>query len=417
MAEIAVVSSRKARLQQRADEGNRGAVLALKTVEEPAEFLSTVQVWITLIGILAGAFGGATLSAPLAQKIAAIPALAPYAGALAYAIVVVTITFFSLVIGELVPKRVGLSSPESIAVRVVGPMRVLARIIRPIVWLLTVTSNLIVRVLHLHAQAGPPVTQAEIEVMLEQGAQAGVLSETESEVAQSVFRLADRRVGALMTPRMDIAWLDAAGTLEETRDIVAKYGHSRYPVCDGNLDNVLGIVDAQQLLAATITGQPMDVGALMRRPLFVPETVAAVQLLDSFYSSGQHMAIVVDEYGGTQGLVTVHDLLEAVVGDVTEAAQAADARAVRREDGTWLLDGGLPVEDFRELFDLEALPGETENTFETLGGFVMAQLGHIPSVADAFEWSDYRFEVMDMDGKRVDKVLVAPLEGAETTGE
>ncbi len=254
------------------------------------------------------------------------------------------------------------------------------------------------------------MTQAEIEVMLEQGAQAGVLSETESEVAQSVFRLADRRVGSLMTPRMEIAWLDAGGSLEETRDTIAKHGHSRYPVCDGDLDNMLGVVEAQQMLTAALSGEPVEPGALMRPPLFVPETLPAVQLLDSFYSGGQHVAIVVDEYGGTQGIVTVHDLLEAVVGDVTESGEADAARAVRREDGSWLLDGGLPVEDFRELFDLEQLPGEADNTFETLGGFVMAQLGHIPAVADAFEWSEYRFEVMDMDGRRVDKVLVAPVQ-------
>lgn len=417
MAEIAVVSSRKARLQQRAEEGDPRAAAALEMAVDPDEFLSTVQVGITLIGILAGVFGGATLSSPLAQKLAAIPALAPYASPLAYAIVVIAITFFSLIIGELVPKRVGLNSPETIAMRIVGPMRMLSRILRPVVWLLTATSDLIVRVFHLSAQAEPPVTQAEIEVMLEQGAQTGVLSETESEVAQSVFRLADRHVGALMTPRMNIAWLDIAGAPEETRDIIARFGHSRYPVCDGNLDDVLGIVEAQQLLAVALMGREPDLGALMHSPLFVPETVAAVGLLDSFYSSGQHMAIVVDEYGGTQGLVTVHDLLEAVVGDVTEGAQAEDARAVLREDGAWLLDAGLPVEDFRELLDLGELPGEAENAFETLGGFVMARLGHIPAVADAFDWNGYRFEVMNMDGKRVDKVLVTPLEGAEMTGE
>ncbi|MGE5602667.1 MAG: hemolysin family protein [Nitrososphaerales archaeon] len=417
MAEIAVVSSRKARLQQRIDEGDRHAAVALQMAEAPDEFLSTVQVGITLIGILAGAFGGATLRDPLAQKLATVPVLAPYANALAYAIIVILITFFSLVIGELVPKRVGLNAPEAIAIRVVGPMRVLSRILRPVVWLLTATSNLVVRVLRLHKQGEPLVTQAEIEVMLEQGALAGVLSETESEMAQSVFRLAERRVGALMTSRMEIAWLDVAGTQEETRDIVAKFGHSRYPLCDGNLDNVPGIVEAQQLLTVALAGQTPDLGALMRPPLFVPETLAAVQLLDSFYTRGQHVAIVVDEYGGTQGLITVHDLLEAVVGDVTEAAEAEHARAVRREDGTWLLDGGLPVEDFRELFNLEELPGEAENMFETLGGFVMAQLGNIPAVADTFEWSGYRFELLDMDGRRVDKVLLAPLEGAETTGE
>ncbi len=409
MAEIAVVSARKARLQQRADTGDRRAAAALAMAEQPDDFLSTVQIGITLIGILAGAFGGATLSDPLAARLATVPALAPYANALAVLIVVATITFFSLVIGELVPKRLGLNAPETIAMRAVGPMRALTTIVRPLVWLLTATSNLIVRLLHVRTENGPPVTQAEIEVMLEQGAQAGVLSETESEVAQSVFRLAERRVGVLMTPRMNIAWLDVAGSIEETRDMVAKFGHSRYPVCDGKLDNVMGIVEAQQLLAVALSGEVPVLADLMRAPLFVPETLPAVELLDSFYAGGQHMAVVVDEYGGTQGLVTVHDLLEAVVGDVIGSAEADSARAVRREDGSWLLDGGLPVEDFRKLFDLEELPGEAENTFETLGGFIMAQLGQIPAVADAFEWNGYRFEVMDMDGRRVDKVLLAPL--------
>jgi putative hemolysin len=331
--------------------------------------------------------------------------------------VVVTITFFSLVIGELVPKRLGLNAPETIATQVVRPMRVLSNLLRPVVWLLTATSNVILRILRVQGSEEPPVTQAEIEVILEQGAQTGVLSETESEVAQNVFRLAERRVGALMTPRMNIAWLDVSGSLEETRDIIAKHGHSRYPVCDGNLDNVLGIVEAQQLLTASLMGRAIHLGELMRSPVFVPETLPAVQLLDLFYSGGQHLAIVVDEYGGTQGLVTLHDLLEAVVGDVTEGPEMESARAVRREDGTWLLDGGLPVEDFRELFDLEHLPGEAENTFETLGGFIMAQLGHIPAVADSFEWNGYRFEVMDMDGRRVDKVLLAPVNSASRTSE
>lgn len=417
MAEIAVVSARKARLQQRAEEGDPRAAAALKLAARPDAFLSTVQIGITLIGILAGAFGGATLSEPLADRLRAIPALAPYAGALAVFIVVAAITFFSLVIGELVPKRLGLNAPETIAMRVVSPMRVLTVIMRPLVWLLTSTTNLIVRLLRLHEVEEPSVTQAEIEVMLEQGAQTGVLTATESEMAQSMFRLADRRVGALMTPRMSIAWLELAASNAQIREVVASSAHARYPVCAGNLDNVLGIVEAHQLLSAALAGQPLALADLVRPPLFVPETLAAVQLLDLLYEGGQHLAIVVDEYGGTQGLVTLYDLVEAVVGDVTEGQQEESARAVRRDDGTWLLDGALPVEDFRELFRLDALPGEAENTFETLGGFVMAQLGRIPAPADAFEWGDYRFEVMDMDGRRVDKVLMGPLGGEGATGE
>ena len=417
MTEIAVVSSRKARLQQRAEDGERGAAEALKLAQNPDEFLSTVQIGITLIGILAGAFGGATLSEPLETSLSTVPALAPYAGPLSVFLVVLVITFLSLVIGELVPKRIGLNSPEKIAIAAARPMRILSTIAKPLVWLLTSTSNLIVRLLHLASSDEPNVTQAEIEVMIEQGAQAGVLSEAESEVAQSVFRLAERRVGALMTPRMDIAWLEVDADSASMTGTITQSGHSRYPVCQGHLDNVLGIVESQQLLSALLTEQPLDLRSLLRLPLFVPETLPAVQLLEMFYVNTQHLAIVMDEYGGTQGLITAHDLLEVIVGHVTEPLEEAAARAIRREDGSWLLDGLLPVEDFRELLDLEVLPGELDNTFETLGGFVMAHLGRIPAVADVFDWNGLRFEVMDMDGHRVDKILVSPLGSEFTTAD
>jgi putative hemolysin len=417
MAEIAVVSSRKARLHQRAENGDPRAAEALELARNPDEFLSTVQIGITLIGILAGAFGGATLSKLLEAKLSTIPVLAPYSGPLSVAVVVLTITFASLVIGELVPKRIGLHSPEKIAMAVVRPMRVLSNITKPLVWLLTLTTDLLVRLLHLRDSGEPSVTQAEIEVMIEQGAQAGVISEAESEVAQSVFRLAERRVGALMTRRMDIAWLDVDGGQEQARDIITKSGHSRYPVCQGRLDNVLGIVESQHLLVALLTEQPLDLHNMLRLPLFVPETLPAVQLLEIFYANAQHMAIVMDEYGGTQGLITLQDLLGVVVGDVTEPVEEAAARAVQREDGSWLFDGMVPVEDFRDLFDLDVLPGEVDNTFETLGGFVMAHLGRIPAVTDAFDWNGMRFEVMDMDGRRVDKILVSPLDSLPAIGE
>jgi putative hemolysin len=417
MTEIAVVSSRKARLQQRAEDGDRSAAEALELAQNPDEFLSTVQIGITLIGILAGAFGGATLSELLESILSTIPALAPYAGPLSVAVVVLAITFFSLVIGELVPKRIGLNAPEKIAMAAARPMRTLSTITKPLVSLLTFTSDLIVRLLHLENTGEPSVTQAEIEVMIEQGAQAGVLSEAESAVAQSVFRLAERRVGALMTPRMDIAWLDADGDRNSIRDTITRSGHSRYPVCQGRLDNALGIVESQQLLSALLTEQPLDLRSLLRLPLFVPETLPAVQLLEMLYVNAQHMAIVMDEYGGTQGLITSHDLLDVVVGDVTEPVEEMAARAVRREDGSWLFDGMLPVEDFRDLLDLDVLPGEADNAFETLGGFVMAHLGRIPAVTDTFDWHGLRFEVVDMDGRRVDKILVSSSGSEATTAD
>lgn len=414
MAEIAVVSSRKARLQERAEAGDGRAAAALKLAEDPDEFLSTVQIGITLIGILAGAFGGATLTEPLANAFRGIPALAPYAGLLAGLIVVGVITYASVVIGELVPKRIGLNAPERMAMLLVGPMRALSRIARPAVWLLTATSDLIFRLLPVRESNEPSVTQAEIEVMLEQGAQAGVLSTVESEVAASVFRLADRRVGALMTRRMDVAWLDADANEEKLLETLLASGHARYPVCDGSFENVVGIVESQRLLAACLAGEPLDLRRYATPPLYVPETLSAVNLLALFHENEQRMAIVMDEYGGTQGVISLRDVLDVVAGDVTEASPEEPARAFRREDGTWLLDGMLSSDDFRELFDLEFLPGEADNLYETLGGFVMAHLGRIPTAGDAFEWNDFRFEVLDMDGRRVDKVLVTPADAART---
>jgi putative hemolysin len=329
-------------------------------------------------------------------------------------IVVGVITYLSVVIGELVPKRIGLNSPESIAVLVVGPMRVISKIATPVVWVLTATSDLLLRLLRVNRSNEPSVTQAEIEVMLEQGAQAGVLTEMESEVAASVFRLADRRVGALMTRRMDVAWLDVGAGLDRLLDTVSSAGHARYPVCEGSFENVVGVVDSQKLLAAALAGEQLDLRALAAPPLFVPETLPAVHLLELFHENNQHMAIVMDEFGGAQGVVTMRDLLDVVVGDVTEGQAQEPARAFRRDDGSWLLDGMLPVEDFRELFDVESLPGGDDNLYETVGGLIMYHLGRIPAVGDAFEWNGFRFEVMDMDARRVDKVLLVPADGSQT---
>lgn len=409
MAELAVVSARKARLQQRADDGDPRARAALELAQDPDDFLSTVQIGITLIGILAGAFGGATLSGHLAALIARVPALAPHAQGIAFALVVAAITYLSLVIGELAPKRLALNNPERIASVVARPMRFLARLVAPAVHLLTSSTDLLLRIFNVRPSIEPVVTEDEIKVMITQGAEAGVLSEAESEVMQSVFRLADRRVGSLLTPRAAIAWLEVESTPEQLVCAVAAASHSRYPVCQGQLDNVLGVVEAQSLLVCRVTGTRLDLRAVLQPPLFVPETLPAVRLLEMYHDAGQHMALVVDEYGGLQGLVTLHDVLNAAVGDITESVTEDQPRAVQREDGSWLLDGMLSAEDFRSVFDLKGLPGEEEGTFETLGGFVMMHLSRIPDVTDHFEWGGLRFEVLDMDGRRVDKVLVTPV--------
>lgn len=416
MAEISVVSARKARLQQRADAGDSRARAALELARDPDEFLSTVQIGITLIGILAGAFGGARLAEPLAERIRTVPALAPYSGTLAIVLVVGMITYLSLVIGELVPKRLGLNNPEGIASIIAPPMRFLARMMTPVVWLLTQSTDLLLRIFRAPESAEPAVTEEEIKVMLEQGAELGVLSAAESEVAQRVFRLGERRAGTLMTPRPEIAWLDIEDSWEEICEQIVASGHTRYPVSRGNLDNIVGIVEMKALVVCRLTGE-VDLTSVIRAPQFVPETFPAVQLLELFHNSGLHLALVVDEFGSIQGVVTVHDLLEAVSGDVTEAGTTAGPLAVKRADGSWLLDGTLPAGDFSELFQLPDLPGAQDGTYETLGGFVMMHLGHIPQLSDTFEWAGYRFEVVDMDGHRVDKVLVTPPATAVDTGE
>ena len=413
MAEIAVVSARKARLQQPAEEGDQRAQAALRLAQDPDEFLSTIQIGITLIGTLAGAFGGATLSGPLAALIARVPALAPYAQGIAFALVVAAITYFSLVIGELAPKRLGLNNPERIAMAVASPIRVLSHGLSPLVRLLTASTDLLLRIFNVRPSTDTAVTEEELKVMIAQGAEAGVLSETESAAVHSVFRLADRSVGSLMTPRHEIVWLEADSTPERLVATIATHGHARYPVCQGGLDDVLGVVEAQSLLVCQATGARLNLRAILQPPLFVPETLPAVDLLEKYHEAGQHIALVVDEYGGVQGLVTLHDVLNTAVGDITAYFTEEKPRAVQREDGSWLFDGMLPIDDLRSVIGLEDLPGEIEGTFETLGGFVMMHLGRVPEVSEHFEWGGLRFEVLDMDGRRVDKVLVAPIGGAD----
>lgn len=410
MTEIAVVSARKARLQQRVDEGDDRAQDALRLAQDPDDFLSTVQIGITLIGILAGAFGGATVARYLAAALAGIPALAPYSSALALVLVVIAITYFSLVIGELAPKRLALSAPERIAIAVARPMRTLSRVVAPLVWLLSTSTDLLLRLLHIRPTDDPGVTEEEIKVMIAQGAQAGILSEAETDVVQNVFRLADRSAGSIMTSRIEIAWLDVDDSAEAICAKIAESGHSRYPVSQGGLDNVLGIVEVKALLVCKWGSQSLNLREVMRPPQFVHEALPAVGLLSLFQETSLRCALVVDEYGSVQGIVTLHDVLQAALGDITEATSEEEPMAVRREDGSWLLDGKLSVNDFRALFGLrEDLPGEDESAYETLGGFMMMHLGRVPAVADHFDWVGLRFEVVDMDGRRVDKVLVASL--------
>lgn len=409
MAELAIFSARKVRLQQLVKEGNLKAGIALGLAREPNRTLSTVQIGITLIGIFTGALGGATIAEELAAGIATFPILAPYSMAIAVGVVVAVITYFSLVLGELVPKRLALTNPERFAIALAGPMRILSRLAAPIVRFLSASTDWVVRITQVRTSQDPPITEEEINILIDQGRMAGVFEEVEQELVESVFYLADRRISTLMTPRSDIIWLDIHDSPGEIGDKLAVDSHSRYPVCDGRLDNILGVVYSKDLMSAFFADQPIDLGTSLREPLFVPEKNRAVDLLDSFRRSRQHIAFVINEFGGLDGLVTVTDVLEAIVGDIPTRYHPEDPEAVQREDGSWLIDGMYAVHEFKALFELDELPDEAIARYETLSGFMMDYLGRIPAAGDHFTWGKIRFEVLDMDGRRVDKVLVRDL--------
>ncbi|HEY6586372.1 MAG TPA: hemolysin family protein [Candidatus Methanoperedens sp.] len=412
MSEIAIISARKARLQQWINEGNAKAQAALDLADSPNRLLSTVQIGITLIGILAGVLGGATIAEELSARLTFIPLLAPYSEAIALGIVVLGITYLTLVIGELVPKRIALHNPERIACTMAAPMRMLSRIASPAVHLLSISTDTVLRILGIRPVAEPPVTEEEINILIEQGMKAGTFEKAERDMVEHVFRLGDLRAGALMTPRTEIVWLDIDDSPEETRRKIADSGHSRFPVGQGSLDNILGIVQIKDILGRNIEGKSPDLKASLRRPLFVPESTHAMKVLELFKQSGIHISLVVDEYGSVQGLVTLKDILEEIVGDIPSVEDLEEPLAVQREDGSWLLDGMLLVDDFKEIFSIKELPGE--GIYQTLGGFVLMHMGRIPAVGNHFEWSGLRFEVVDMDKNRIDKVLVMPARKAPT---
>jgi len=405
MSELAIVSSRKARLQRMAEAGDTRARSALDLANAPDRFLSTIQIGITLVGILAGAFGGATIAEQLGAQISTVSMLAPYGEAIGLVIVVLAITYFSLIIGELVPKRLALSHPERIATLVAGPMRKLSRAASPLVSLLSVSTSAVLSLLRMKPSTEPPVTEEELKVLIKQGTQAGVFVEAEQEMIDRVFKLADRSIEALMTPRRDIVWLDINAESERVRLRIVDSHYSRFPVCRGKLDNLLGVVKSKDLLSRCVSSEPLDLQTALKQPLFVPESTSAMQVLEMFKAARTHLAIVVDEHGAVEGLVTTNDILEAIVGDIAPMQTRTEREAVRREDGSWLLDGALPVDEFKEIFSVDRLPGEDRGVYYTLAGFILFQLGRVPREGDYLEWQGLRLEVVDMDDKRIDKVL------------
>lgn len=406
MAEISVVSSRKARLKKLADEGSLAAAKALALAQEPSRFLSTVQIGITSVGILAGAFGGATLSEKVAAVVARVSFLAPYSTAIGIAVVVSAITFASLIIGELVPKRIGLNNPERKAMLVAGPMNALSRLASPFVWLLIQSTELVLTVLGLGKEKETPPSEEEISHLIEQGAAAGVFHKAERAMVEGVLRLDATPVTEIMTRRSKIVFLNVTDPDEVNwRKIVAS-GHSQFPVYEGTRDHVLGMVAVKALWANAAAGLQSQLRDHLTRPLLVPRGVTVVQLLDTFKKSGKHIALVTDEYGSIQGIVSLIDVMEAIVGDLPEPGDRRAPEAVQRQDGSWLVDGAMDVEELRRRFAFGALPGEGDGDFETVGGFVLDRFGHIPGAGEWFEWEGWRFEVVDMDRHRVDKVLL-----------
>ncbi len=414
MSEIAVVSARPIRLRQLAQRGNRGAAAALELAGSPNRFLSTVQVGITLVGIFAGAVGGASIAGQLAALLSGLPWIGRYAGAVSLALVVGSITFLTVVIGELVPKRIALSHAERIAAGVARPMRLLSGVAGPIVRLLSVATDATLRLLGVEAAIEEKVSEEEIRVLVQQSARAGVIEEAERDMVENVFRLGDRPLQTLMTPRPEIAWLDINATDEEWRAVVRDTRHTRFPVCDGDLDHVLGVVLARDLLVDCLDDRAFALRGAMLEPFFAPEKVPVLKALEGFKQSGRQMVLLIDEYGGVEGLVTLIDILEAIVGDIPTLEEIEEPPIVQREKGSWLVDGLIGIDDFKDSFNIRALPGE--GRYQSLGGFVIFMLGRVPSTGSHFGWGGYRFEVADMDRNRVDRVLITAAPAQELEG-
>jgi putative hemolysin len=409
MSEIAIVTARKSRLQELANKGVTRARTALNLANDPNAFLSTVQIGITLVGILAGAFGGGTLTEWLAGQLSAFPVLASHSRSIALGIVVLVITYFSVIIGELVPKRLALAHPEPIATVMAPPMRLVLKLCAPLVRVFSLSTDLVFRLFGKRFDEQPHVTEDEIKTLIRQGMAAGVIEESEQEMVEAVFQLGDKRAQSLMTPRTEIVWLEMSDSAERINSKLAESGRSRFPVCRRDLNNVVGVVQAKDLLLALLSGEQINFESVMQQPAFVPRSMPALEVLEHIKKSGSHLVLVVNEYGEIDGLLTHHDILEAIAGDMPLGKAPPEPKAVQREDGSWLLDGMLSVDEFKEIFELNSLPGEKRDAFQTLGGFIFNQMGRVPEVSEYFEWDGLRFEIVDMDGKRIDKVLVSSL--------
>jgi putative hemolysin len=408
MSEIALVTARKARLKKIAADGDASAGVALELGEDPTRFLSTIQIGITSIGVLSGIVGESALAAPFSLWLQTINIPEQTADISATAAVVVAITYVSIVAGELVPKRIGQINPETIALLVARPMRALAIFSRPFVLLLSFSTHSLLKIMGVNQSTSSSVTEEEIHAMLDEGSEAGVIEQQEHAIVRNVFRLDDRQLGSLMIPRSAVVYLDIRQTQEENLKLLIESEHSCFPVCDGGMDKLLGVVEAKHALASVAQGHPLDFSVDLHPGAFVPETLTGMELLEQFRASNMQMAFVIDEYGEIEGVVTLQDLLEAVIGEFTPR-NAEDAWAVQREDGSWLLDGTIPIPELKDRLALKAVPEEDKGRYHTLSGLVMLLLGRVPRTGDYTEWEGWRLEVVDMDDKRIDKVLATLL--------
>lgn len=402
MSEMAIVSSRRARLQALVDQDVRGAARALKLTEDATGFLSTVQIGITLVGIFAGAYSGATLSEPLAEQLAKIPALAGSADQLAIVLVVVGVTYFSLIIGELVPKRIALANAERIACFVATPMAFLATVTAPVVWFLRLSTEGLLRLLRVRRVPQSTVTEEEVRSMVAEGTESGVFHPAERELIEGVIKVADRSLRSIIVPRPDVIWIDIEDDPATNLKEILESGHSRFPVSRGEVDEVVGVVHVKDILEQLHSTGQFDIATAMREPIFVNEYMPILRLLDHFKSSAVHMAVVLDEHGSFEGIVTPTDILASIAGDLPEHEGDDEPDAFQREDGSWLLSGRMPIDAAETTLGVHGMNEDEE--FQTLAGFVLHQLGHIPEIGEAFTWQGWHFEVVDLDGRRIDKV-------------
>jgi putative hemolysin len=405
MAEIALVSFRRTKLEHAAANGDKKAFHALEMANKPGKFLSTVQIGMTLINIFTGVYSGASIASKVSVWIDSFPLLAPYSNTIAITLVVILVTFFTLIIGELVPKQVGLIRAETVARNVAYPLRVFAIIVYPLIWLLVKPGEWIIRVLKIKPSQDSKVTEDEIKAIIKEGTEDGEIQEIEQDIVERVFHLGDRKAGSLMVHRTELVYLNIQDSEEKNKSKILNNLYNVYPVCDGNLDKILGIVYIKDLFTVILKQEDFDILKYIKEPLFILESNSAYEVLEKFRESKRHFGLVVDEYGSVIGLVTLNNLLLTLVGEIRASDQQDEYEIVKRDDGSWLVDGQLPFYDFVQEFDIQYVD-KSKVKYNTLGGFALSNLHRIPHTGDKFTWREFEFEIVDMDGNRIDKILV-----------